>query len=273
MKQKNCHICLLVNNAPSHIFDEKILSNVEVVFLEPNMTSRVQPLDAGIIRAWKAHYRRLYIRRALERDGDGELDIWKIDQLEGMHLAEEAWRYISAETIKNCWAHTEIISPRGPDGRPLLSPGPVADQLHATDPAAKAIEKLREATSKLNIRCIAEKDRMSLKEIIEVPGEEVTEQEWTEDDIVEQTRAVFQDSNGVEEDAGESDGDDDPLMTPTQALSAMKELDRLFSVSGSEYTAVSAALKNAIRAMRLDRQTSMTQNTLSSFFQSQAMKV
>jgi len=33
-------------------------TNIQLEFLEPNMTSFVQPLDAGIIRCFKAHYHR-----------------------------------------------------------------------------------------------------------------------------------------------------------------------------------------------------------------------
>jgi hypothetical protein len=119
MKRLDRKVLLLVDNAPSHIYDPSKLFNVTVSFLEPNMTSHIQPLDAGIIRAWKAQYRRLYIRRALERDDAGVENIWKIDQLEAMKIAEEAWSLISVPTIANCWRHAGIISPRGPDGMPL----------------------------------------------------------------------------------------------------------------------------------------------------------
>lgn len=72
------------------------------------MTSFVQPLDAGIIRCFKAHYRRGFCLRAIEKDEAGEREIYKIDLLEGMLLARAAWRQINASTIKNCWKHTKI---------------------------------------------------------------------------------------------------------------------------------------------------------------------
>ena len=41
------HILLLVDNAPSHITKE--YSNIRVQYLPPNTTSKLQPLDKGII--------------------------------------------------------------------------------------------------------------------------------------------------------------------------------------------------------------------------------
>jgi hypothetical protein len=38
------------------------LENVEVNFLPVNAMSVCQPLDHGIIRSWKAHYRRRWVR-------------------------------------------------------------------------------------------------------------------------------------------------------------------------------------------------------------------
>jgi hypothetical protein len=43
------------------------------------MTPFVQPLDAGIIRCFKAHYHALFCKRALELDMIGEDEIFKID--------------------------------------------------------------------------------------------------------------------------------------------------------------------------------------------------
>ncbi len=49
MQQQKHNMLLLINNAPSHIFDQNAIKNVRVEFLDPNMTSHIQPMDAGII--------------------------------------------------------------------------------------------------------------------------------------------------------------------------------------------------------------------------------
>ena len=53
---------LLIDNCPAHpsVSD---LTNVQLVFLPPNTTSVLQPMDQGVIRSLKAHYRGRAVRR------------------------------------------------------------------------------------------------------------------------------------------------------------------------------------------------------------------
>jgi hypothetical protein len=50
-------VLLLVDNAPGHPKDLHH-PNVKVIFLPPNTTSLIQPLDQGIIAIFKAYYIR-----------------------------------------------------------------------------------------------------------------------------------------------------------------------------------------------------------------------
>ena len=84
MEKANRKILLLVDNARSHAFQQENYPNVRIEFLEPNMTSRIQPLDAGVIRAFKAHYWQFYIRVVLQQAESNKENIYKIDQLCGM---------------------------------------------------------------------------------------------------------------------------------------------------------------------------------------------
>ena len=104
---ENRHIALTLDNFSGHdiSYQPKFIT---LIHFQPGLTPFVQPLDAGIIRCFKAHYRREYCLRAIERDDAEEEDIYKIDLLEAMLMAKDAWKEISSMTIKNCWDHTRI---------------------------------------------------------------------------------------------------------------------------------------------------------------------
>ena len=55
-------VLLLLDNCSSHKTENLTLSYVDVYFLSPNTTSKLQPMDAGIIMAFKKHYRHYHIK-------------------------------------------------------------------------------------------------------------------------------------------------------------------------------------------------------------------
>jgi len=64
MRRKNRKIKLFVDNCAAH---EKIdgLTNVELCFLPANTTSKLQPLDQGIIANFKVYFRKEVLRHVL----------------------------------------------------------------------------------------------------------------------------------------------------------------------------------------------------------------
>jgi hypothetical protein len=107
MRAEKRHILLLIDNFSGHFIKYKP-SNIQIEFFEPNLTSFIQPLDAGIICCFKAHYHGYFCQRAIDLDEAGEPDIYKVNLLEAMLMAEKAWNSVTAETIKHCWDHTKI---------------------------------------------------------------------------------------------------------------------------------------------------------------------
>jgi len=63
------------------------------------MTPFVQPLDAGIIRCFKAHYHKQMCLRAIELDDAGEDDIYKLNLREVMLMAKAAWDAVSPRRL------------------------------------------------------------------------------------------------------------------------------------------------------------------------------
>ena len=89
-------ILLLLDNATSHGCPgvEKTvhglraleLSNVTCLFLPANTTSVVQPLDAGIIAAFKARYRRLLLEYLVMHDVQAnDIDVKMVITTEQIH--------------------------------------------------------------------------------------------------------------------------------------------------------------------------------------------
>jgi hypothetical protein len=100
LKTPTRNILLLQDKFSGHIVPEG-LQCIRVENFKANLTAHVQPNDAGIIRCFKAHYRHLYISCAIDHYNEGitPSDIYKINQLEAMRLADTAWQMVNTTTI------------------------------------------------------------------------------------------------------------------------------------------------------------------------------
>lgn len=139
MIRENRHVLLLVDNAPSHRHSASDYSNLRIEFLAPNLTAWIQPMDAGIIRCFKAHYRNGFTRLALERDNAGIAKIYNIDQLQAMKLAATAWDAVTPATIANCWRHARLARPTAPGTN--TSPDDMLDAESIAQNEAQALQE------------------------------------------------------------------------------------------------------------------------------------
>ena len=76
--------------------------NLEVIFLPPNTTSKLQPMDAGIIAASKRHYRKSQLQYAVDMIDAGESNRYKIDPLKAMQWSRAIWRNMDSSISANC---------------------------------------------------------------------------------------------------------------------------------------------------------------------------
>ena len=82
------------------------LKNIKLVFLPKNTTSRLQPLDAGIIRNFKHKYRKLLVRYVVCRIDEGKTASQMIEEahvLKAITWLQTAWKNVVRETIKHCF--------------------------------------------------------------------------------------------------------------------------------------------------------------------------
>jgi DDE superfamily endonuclease/Tc5 transposase DNA-binding domain len=103
-------VLLIIDNAPSHKWRQEDFPNLDIVTLPPNTTSKLQPLDAGIIASFKCQIRKRQLAYALDALDNNNPKPYKIDQLTAMRWARQAWQAVTATTIQNCWRHTGLLS-------------------------------------------------------------------------------------------------------------------------------------------------------------------
>ena len=85
---------------------QEMFSNIKVLFLPPNTTSRLQPLDAGVIKNFKVRYRKLLLKFVLSRVNHGLTapDIAKeVDVLQAIRWIKQAWDEVLVEIIQRCF--------------------------------------------------------------------------------------------------------------------------------------------------------------------------
>jgi hypothetical protein len=90
--QKNRNI-LFIDQCAAHPRDSIALENVKILFFPPNCTSHLQPLDLGIIRAFKWQYTKHLIWKAatvIDRGLLSDASKMKIKLLTALHLITEA---------------------------------------------------------------------------------------------------------------------------------------------------------------------------------------
>ncbi|XP_049304080.1 tigger transposable element-derived protein 6-like [Bactrocera dorsalis] len=106
MIKQNRKVVLFIDNAPCHKVTDLVLENVKIEFLPANTTSILQPLDQGIIHAFKVYFRQILIRKqllAIEKGLSNKDFVKSISILDAQTFAKRSWWLVKKETIENCF--------------------------------------------------------------------------------------------------------------------------------------------------------------------------
>ena len=99
---ENRKILLFIDNCTAHPkYAINNLKSVEVLYFPPNMTSKIQPLDMGVIKNFKHHYRkRMVSRRLMELECN--LSFSEITLLDAINEISDVWiNCVTPKTIYN----------------------------------------------------------------------------------------------------------------------------------------------------------------------------
>lgn len=109
LKMENRKILLLVDNCPAHPDVE--LEQIKLIFMPPNTSSKLQPMDQGVIHSLKCHYRKILLMKML--DAIDKNKSFSVDLLDAIHFIHLAWQKVSRETIANCFKHGGFLRKEG----------------------------------------------------------------------------------------------------------------------------------------------------------------
>nr|XP_042907454.1 tigger transposable element-derived protein 4-like [Parasteatoda tepidariorum] len=98
-------IALIFDNCPAHPKDiNKKLKNITVFYLPPNTTSKLQPMDRGVIQNFKLHYRKRMVRKVIAAL-ENKQSMPKINLRESITELSKAWNSdVTDRTIRNSFA-------------------------------------------------------------------------------------------------------------------------------------------------------------------------
>ena len=100
-------VILFLDNATFH--PESMIgqfSQIKIIFLTKNTTSRLQPLDAAIIQNFKVKYRKRlvkYVPARIQEDASATQIVKGVDVLVAVRWLQEVWKEVTNLTIKNCF--------------------------------------------------------------------------------------------------------------------------------------------------------------------------
>ena len=198
------------------------LQYTTILFLPANATSICQPLDQGIIRAWKAHYRKqwlIYVCAEYDKNND---PIKSMTVLQAIRWGMTAWEDgVTATTIQNCWIKSRVLGPKyGPQTEQAARYSGWTDEVledtRIYDNALSQIEA--------NIKTLATQQRiksaMNIAQFLNPKDENVDD---IDDDLVDTIAKVY--SQGDER-IYETDEEDvsEPSIKSNEALQLLKRL-------------------------------------------------
>lgn len=205
-KRKNRKVALILDRCTAHPHVD--LSNVELIFLPANTTSKTQPLDAGIIHSMKCQYRKLFINKLLACY-ENEVE-FKFNILDALKLIKVAWGKVTKETIVNCFKHVGFYGTVGPQDEEQATEG------EENDSRLEGLKKF------MDVGC-------SFNEFVEIDENLQTCATLSNEDIV----AVFSDNQSMSQDDAEELDDTEPIKIPTnkEVISAFNTIQNYLLVN------------------------------------------
>lgn len=242
LRNKNRKILLLVDNCPSHP-ELKNLTNIKLVFLPPNTTSILQPMDQGVIKNLKLYYRKSLIIRMIDCLDRGEK--FTINVYDAINLIAKAWLSVTQKTILHSYFHSK------------LAVKPANEEDAEEDiPLFEWLQK-----NQLEVKILPEKN--IILDYAECDNDLIICEYPADEDIA---ASINNNDLAVDEEDEESDSDNEechPMPTTTDAMTAVKIVTRFLQNNDADPSTINSALiiENEIDRLILSKRVRQTKVT------------
>ncbi|XP_063859395.1 jerky protein homolog-like isoform X1 [Scylla paramamosain] len=98
-------LVLLLDNCRAHPpAEELVVGNIFAVYLPPNVTSVIQPMDQGVIQNFKMNYRKSFLRKLVNYEDSTIPEFQKqLNVKDAIFMASLAWLDVKRQTLMRCW--------------------------------------------------------------------------------------------------------------------------------------------------------------------------
>lgn len=260
---------LLLDNAPAHPETSTITSEdgkIKSMFLPPNTTAIIQPMDQGVLEAMKRRYRKAMLHNLLLEDQEGRSIIEfvkKINMKDVVYMSAAAWEDIPASTLLRSW------------NKLLRNPS-----IHAssTSEEGESQSNTEQSQGTSEPTATSSDDSGSCESLVRQLDKNLTDEDvtsWLYEDSADPGYQLLSDEDIIDQvtsDQQIEESDDDvsePEDVPTSGeVAVMMEKCMLWYEKQDESTATSLMLLKRVKDLAIKkRYTQLKQTKIHSFFQ------
>ncbi|XP_070392420.1 tigger transposable element-derived protein 6-like [Dermacentor albipictus] len=238
MAKKGRKVLLILDNCTAHHV-QAVLSAVELLFLPPNVTSKAQPLDMGVIRSFKAAYRpRVVLRMLIAVDRPAANVPLQVSLYSAIEMIKAAWIEVTPECIRNCFRKAGFAD----------APEAGIEDTEQSQPDDDLWRRVVDAN-------LAGCD-LDWQDFVDVDDAAEVAESFCDETAVREVRA----SSDAEASNDDSDPSEPAPVSATTAVSHIEALRNLvyFKALGDEHIAALNKLETAVIGCALTKQTTIT---------------
>jgi hypothetical protein len=248
-------VILLIDNAPSHAVNAVELQNTTIRFLPPNTTSRIQPMDAGIIMSFKRHYRSQFVKWLLEQY-ESRTNQNNLDVLTAIQFIVNAWNNVTSMAIFNCFRHTKLLPV-------TVEIENCSDSGNLSTSDEQLVNELRE-----DIKALCLRNTMEVEDYINYSEESNEEELFIDQEIIDLTKTLESEETS---DAEEDDSLEMHKVTHSEALKALDIVSHYFLQQSQDMSEHIGTISKITKMVRNLQVTSFQQTNLEQFFNSNTL--